>query len=216
MTDTPNFPPPPPMQLVPPVPTPPAPQVWPPMSTAAAPSGPAAGWGIPPAPPAAVPPMPTASIVQLAAAAKKVDSRKASEKKYGKPVMDLGFCIVPSLLMWAQARLGINTVQFNIIMQLADFWWDPERKPYPAKKLLADRIGMSERQIQRQIAELEEAGLVTRIGRTRPGRGKTSNEYDLGGLVARLKELEPEFTTVQEENRERRKNVALPKHRRKA
>lgn len=216
MTDTPNIPPPPPMQLIPSVPAPPAPQPWPPMPTAAAPSVPAAGWGVPPAPPAAVPPMHTASIVQLAAAAKKVDTRKASEKKYGKPVMDLGFCIVPSLLMWAQARLGINTVQFNIIMQLADFWWDPERKPYPAKKLLADRIGMSERQIQRQIAELEEAGLVTRIGRTRPGRGKTSNEYDLGGLVARLKELEPEFTAVQEENRERRKNVALPKHRRKA
>ena len=190
MTDTPNIPPPPPIQLVPPA---------------------------PPAPPlASLLPMPGASIVQLAATAKKVDTRKASEKKYGKPVMDLGFCIVPSLLMWAQARLGINTVQFNIIMQLADFWWDPERKPYPAKKLLSDRIGMSERQIQRQIAELEAAGLVARIGRTRPGRGKTSNEYDLGGLVARLKELEPEFTAVQEENRERRKNVALPKHRRKA
>lgn len=209
MTDTPNIPPPPPIQLVPPAPA----------SAAALPS-PSLNAAPPPAPPspplASLLPMPGASIVQLAATAKKVDTRKASEKKYGKPVMDLGFCIVPSLLMWAQARLGINTVQFNIIMQLADFWWDPERKPYPAKKLLSDRIGMSERQIQRQIAELEAAGLVARIGRTRPGRGKTSNEYDLGSLVARLKELEPEFTAVQEENRERRKNVALPKHRRKA
>ena len=215
MTDTTNIPPPPPVQLMPPVPAPPAPQSWP-IPAPAAPPSPTAGWPVPPAPIAAVSPMPTASIIQLAATAKKVDTRKASEKKYGKPVMDLGFCIVPSLLMWAQARLGINTVQFNIIMQLADFWWDPDRKPYPAKKLLSDRIGMSERQIQRQIAELEAAGLVTRIGRTRPGRGKTSNEYDLGGLVARLKELEPEFTAVQEENRERRINVALPKHRRKA
>ncbi|MGE4307021.1 MAG: helix-turn-helix domain-containing protein [Novosphingobium sp.] len=146
----------------------------------------------------------------------KADSRKASERKFGKPVMDLGFCIVPSLLMWAQARLGINPVQFNIIMQFADMWWDPERKPWPTKKLLSDRIGLSERQIQRQIAALEVAGLVTRIERTRPGRGKTSNEYDLTGLVSKLKKLEPEFTAMKEENTKRRKNVALPQHRRKA
>src|SRR3546814_9723619 len=54
----------------------------------------------------------------------KTDTRKSSEKKYGKPVMDLGFCIVPSLLMQAQGRLGINPVQFNIIMHLADIWWE--------------------------------------------------------------------------------------------
>ena len=146
----------------------------------------------------------------------KPDSRKASERKFGKPVMGLGFCIVPSLLMWAQARLGINPVQFNIVMQFADMWWDPERKPWPTKKLLADRTGLSERQIQRHIADLEEAGLVRRIGRTRPGRGKTSNEYDLAGLVSKLKKLELEFTAMKEENSKRRKNVTLPKHRQQA
>ena len=144
----------------------------------------------------------------------KADTRKASEKKYGKPVMDLGFCIVPSLLMQAQARLGINPVQFNIIMHLADIWWDAAQRPWPKKQLLAERMGMSERQVQRQIAELESAGLVQRIERTRPGRGKTSNEYDLSGLVKRLKELEPEFTEMKQENQKRRKAVAQPKHRR--
>lgn len=144
----------------------------------------------------------------------KADTRKTSEKKYGKPVMDLGFCIVPSLLMQAQARLGINPVQFNIIMHLADIWWDVAQRPWPKKQLLAERMGMSERQVQRQIAELESAGLVQRIERTRPGRGKTSNEYDLSGLVKRLKELEPEFTEMKQENQKRRKAVALPKHRR--
>lgn len=159
---------------------------------------------------------PTGAKIVPITAKGKADSRKASERKFGKPVMDLGFCIVPSLLMWAQARLGINPVQFNIIMQFADMWWDPERKPWPTKKLLSDRIGLSERQIQRHIADLEEAGLVRRIERTRPGRGKTSNEYDLSGLVAKLKKLEPEFTEMKEENSKRRKNVALPKHRQKA
>ncbi|WP_226635879.1 helix-turn-helix domain-containing protein [Brevundimonas poindexterae] len=144
----------------------------------------------------------------------KADTRKASEKKYGKPVMDLGFCIVPSLLMQAQARLGINPVQFNIIMHLADIWWDAAHRPWPKKQLLAERMGMSERQVQRQIAELEDAGLVTRIGRTRPGRGKTSNEYDLSGLVKRLRALEPEFTDMKQEIQKRRRAVAQPKHRR--
>jgi len=160
--------------------------------------------------------IPTATILPMKSAKAKPDNRRTSERKFGKPVMDLGFCIVPSLLMQAQARLGINSAQFNIIMHLADIWWDHERKPFPSKKLLADRIGLSERQIQRHIAELELSGIVTRIGRTRPGRGKVSNEYDLAGLVSRLKALEPEFKNMQDENRQRRKNVALPQHRRKA
>lgn len=158
----------------------------------------------------------TNATAEVVALKPKPDSRKASEKKYGKPVMDLGFCIVPSLLMHAQARLGINPVQFNIIMHLADIWWEAAHRPWPKKLLLAERMNMSERQIQRQIAELEEAGLVERVGRTRPGRGKTSNEYDLSGLVQKLRELEPEFTAMKKENQKRRKNVALPKHRREA
>ena len=146
--------------------------------------------------------------------AKKKDNRRASERKFGKPVVDLGFCITPSILMQAQARIGLNPVQFNIVMHLLDIWWDEAHRPFPTKKLLADRMGMSSRQIQRQIVELENAGLVQRIFRTRPGRGKTSNEYDLTGLVKRLQEIEPEFTKVREENRKRRSEVTKPPHKR--
>jgi predicted transcriptional regulator len=157
----------------------------------------------------------TADVISLSSK-KKPDSRKASERKFGKPVMDMGFSIVPSLVMQAQERIGVNPVQFNIIMHLLDFWWDADRKPYPTKKRIADRMNMSERQIQRQIVELENAGLVKRIFRTKPGRGKTSNEYDLAGLVAKLKSLEPEFREVKEENQKRRDNVSKPAHKRKA
>lgn len=155
------------------------------------------------------------NVVSLAEKRKaKPDTRRASEKKFGKPVMDLGFCIVPSLLMKAQARLGVNPVQFNIIMQLMDSWWEHERRPWPGKKLLAGRLNMSERQVQRQIAELEQAGLVSRIARTLPSKGKTTNAYDLSGLVAKLKEMEPEFAEVQKEARDKRVKVTLPKHKR--
>ncbi len=57
---------------------------------------------------------------------------------------------------------------------------------------------------------LHKMGLVTRIERTAPGRGKISNEYDLSGLVERLKELEPEFRAAKEEAKSKLKAVARP------
>lgn len=156
------------------------------------------------------------SLANLLGSTGKPDTRKASEKKFGKPVMDVGYCITPSLLMKAQARIGLNPVQFNIVMQLLDQWWSADRRPWPSKATLAERIGLSERQIQRQIAEMEGAKLIQRIGRTSPGKGKTSNEYDLSGLVKKLKELEPEFTKAKEEARARSKALSLPKHKQTA
>jgi predicted transcriptional regulator len=140
---------------------------------------------------------------------------KASERKWGKAVMGLGFCIVPSLLLRAQRRLGVNPAQMAVLMHLADYWWDVNRKPYPSKKRLGERLNLGPRQVQRYIAELEAAGLVTRIERTAAHRGKLSNEYDLSGLVKRLKELEPEFRAVEEEVRARRRDVARPGVRRR-
>lgn len=145
----------------------------------------------------------------------KADDRKSSERKFGKPVMDLGFCIVPSLLIQAQARLGLEAQQVNILLHLMDMWWEKESKPFPTKELIAERMGVSTKTVQRHIVAMEEAGLVKRIFRTRPGRGTTSNEYDLSGLVARLKELEPEFSEVREANRRNKRNASLPKFKRK-
>ena len=125
----------------------------------------------------------------------------ASEKKWSKAVMKLGFSILPSLIFRAQQRLGLNPTQLAILLQIADYWWDHSRKPYPSKTTLSERLGLSPRHIQRHIAELEAAGLVKRIERHAKHRGKLSNEYDLAGLVERLKQLEPEFREVAEMRR---------------
>ena len=140
---------------------------------------------------------------------------KASERKWGKAVMGLGFCIVPSLLLRAQCRLRLTPTQLAVLMHLADYWWDVNRKPYPSKRTLAERLGKSPRQVQRIIAELEAAGLVKRVERRAVHKGKLSNIYDLSGLVKRLKELEPEFREAEEEVRSRRREVARPGLRRR-
>ena len=124
------------------------------------------------------------------------ETGRASEKKWGNEVIALGFCIVPSLLLRAQNRLGLSPTQLAILLQLCDFWWDRERKPYPSKAVLAEQLGLSPRQIQRHIADLETAGLVERVERRALHGGKLTNLYDLNGLVQHLKKLEPEFREV--------------------
>jgi hypothetical protein len=135
---------------------------------------------------------------------------KASERKWSKGVMALGFCMVPSLIFRAQARLKVSPTQLAILMHLADYWWDVNRKPYPSKKTLGDRLGLSARQVQRHIAGLQKMGLLHRVERTAAHRGKLSNEYDLSGLVERLKALEPEFKNVEVEAKARRRAVSRP------
>lgn len=149
---------------------------------------------------------PSATVIQL----HPPKVTKASEQKWGRPVMAIGFCVVPSLLLRAQRRLNLTPTKLAILMHLADYWWSVERKPYPSKKTLGERLGLGERQIQRHIAELEEAKLVRRIERTAAHRGKLTNEYDLSGLVQRLKEIEPDFREVEENVKKNRRSVARP------
>lgn len=142
------------------------------------------------------------------------ETGRASEKKWGKEVIALGFCIVPSLLLRAQNRLGLNPTQVAVLMQLCDFWWDRERKPYPSKAVLAERLGLSPRQVQRHIADLETAGLVERVERRAVHGGKLTNVYDLSGLVRRLKKLEPEFREVEDAAKRARRAVSKRGYRR--
>lgn len=156
----------------------------------------------------------TANVVPIRPIQDKTTRAKTreSEKKWGKKVIALGFCVVPSLLLRAQSRLGLNPTQLAVLMQLCDYWWDNDRKPYPGKKALAERLSLGPRQVQRYVAELEQAGLVRRIERRAAHGGKLTNAYDLSGLVERLKKLEPDFRAVKEDVRNARKAVARPRN----
>jgi hypothetical protein len=138
----------------------------------------------------------------------KTEKKTSADKKWGSSVMKLGFCMIPSLLFRAQKRLGLNPTQLAILLQLADYWWEADNKPYPSKQSLSERLGIGTRQIQRYIAEMEQAGLVTRIERVGDDNRKLSNHYDLSGLVEKLKQLEPEFRAVEEEAKAKRQKVS--------
>lgn len=134
---------------------------------------------------------------------------KESERKWGKAVMARRFCIIPSLLLRAQARLGLDARQLTVVLHLVDHWWVAGRLPFPSKKTLAERMRLTPRQVQRCIAALEKRGLVTRIKRS-SARGQMNNAYSLAGLVAKLKAIEPEFRKADEEAQARRRALERP------
>lgn len=83
----------------------------------------------------------------------KTEPRKPSstERIWGKAVMSHGYTGIPSILIQAQSRLGITPAQMNIVIQLLDYWRDPDRRPFPAKKDIASRIGVTAKAIQINI-----------------------------------------------------------------
>jgi len=157
------------------------------------------------------------NVIQMPTPQAAAKAARMSERKWSRAVMDVkGFCLFPSLLLHAQARLKMTPTHLAIVLHLIDYWWDVDRKPWPSKATLGARVCLSPRQVQRQMAELEEMGLVQRNERRGGHRGKLSNEYDLSGLVARLKELEPEFREIEEEVEKKRAAVARPGFRKRA
>lgn len=114
--------------------------------------------------------------------------------------MARGQCILPSLIFKAQRRLGLSATQLVVLLHIADFWWKAGDLPWPKKLTVAERLNVTEKQVQRVIRELEKGGYVRRIPRM-TSHGQTSNGYDLSGLVAKLKELAPEFKAAADAKR---------------
>ncbi len=103
----------------------------------------------------------------------------AFEKLWGKRIQNHGFAAIPTIMVRAQHRLGVNPTQFCILVQLLEYWRTKERAPFPTKQQLADRIGVSQSTIQLNMRELEKACLVKRQGhRTSSGDWGANTEVD--------------------------------------
>lgn len=148
---------------------------------------------------------PSAVVIPMPGLTKR--DRRRSEDKWTAQVMKLGFTPLPSLLLRAQARLGLKPEQLNTLLQIVEHWWEADKLPFPSKETLARRMGKSPRQVQRYLTQLEKGGFIARIERFNGRKAQVSNGYDLAGLVAKLVAIEPEFQKVTEQYRLRRQKV---------
>ncbi len=141
-------------------------------------------------------------------AAGKKEGMKESTRKWGKPVMDAGFSILPSALFQCQAELGLSPLELNVLLQLVDYWWKKNRLPMPAKSTLAKRLGRSTSTIRRCITDLQTRGFIQRKTRWDDAKGQRSNFYDLQGLVDKLHPLAVRINKARKAKRDAKKATA--------
>ena len=116
----------------------------------------------------------------------KKSTLKANEKKWGKENIEAGWTLIPNALLVHQASLGLTPMDLNILLQIARYWWESGNHPFPAKKTLADCIGVTPRTIQKRIQEMEKAKFIERIERRESKSGSKTNIYRLTPLIEAL------------------------------
>lgn len=127
------------------------------------------------------------NVVPLNVTKKAPVEQKVLTQKWGEDTMKANYTVIPSALIRGQARLGIDAMEFAVLVHLLDHWWQADKMPWPSKKVLAERLRVSLKTIQRALVRLEKGGLLKRNARfDKKTHSRTSNEYDLTPLVQRL------------------------------
>lgn len=152
----------------------------------------------------------TATATVLPFPGSKGDRRK-SEDLWTAAVIERGYSVVPHLLLWGQARLGISPDEMNVLLQIISHRWNAAENPWMSKAKIAQRMGRAPRTVQRHLTSLEKKGLVERCERFKAHKGQDANGYAIGGLIGRLAELAPEFKRISELNKLRRSKVETPR-----
>lgn len=134
-------------------------------------------------------------------------SKSAMEDRWGKNVIKAGYTVVPSIILRAQSRLHINAIELAVLLHLLDHWWDNAEMPFPSKKRIAERLGVSDKTVQRAIVALETENLVRRVKRSNGNGGQASNLYDLTPLIERIRPIADEDLEAKKKSADMRRSV---------
>lgn len=153
-----------------------------------------------------VKPIPS-NVISIKAAA----TGKKAKEKWPATVLARGYSMIPSILLWGQAKMELKPDELNVLLQLISHWWSANHDPHPAKETIARRMGKDARTVQRHLTALENKGFIKRVTRYKLHQGQDSNGYDLSGLIEKLEAIAPEFEKTADQNKRRRAKVEVAK-----
>lgn len=107
--------------------------------------------------------------------------------KWGS-ALNAGFQVIPNVLIRAQSKLRLDTVDCIILLNLNLHWWEKDKLPYPSPGLIARRMGVSRRTIERRLFRLQKVGWLKRLPADGSDGQPKTRKFDLSGMVHRLQQ----------------------------
>ena len=130
--------------------------------------------------------------------AQQTERLRRNEEKWSSTLMDAGWTVLPSIILEKQDALGLDPIDVNILLQLAQYWWYSDNPPHPSKAAIAKRIDVDPSTVRRHIARMEGLGFLTRKARYDKKGGQKTNTYHFDGLIKEATPYAKEFISMRE------------------
>jgi hypothetical protein len=148
----------------------------------------------------------TADIIEFTKAMKKAQAKA----RWSQNVIDRGYTVIPTILLWGQAKLQLTSDELNVLLQIISHWFYAGNDPHPSKATIARRMGKHPRTVQDYITSLENKGFLKRVERFRGSKAQDTNGFDLKGLAIKLEAIAPDFEKATRANKARRQKAEAP------
>lgn len=115
------------------------------------------------------------------------DAGPSGPYKWGE-VHRAGFQAIPDALFIKQHELGLDQTDMLVLLNLTSYWWYRDLPPFPRTNVIAKRMGVTARTVQRVLKKLEELDYIRRDNYTDED-GSTLPAIYLDGLIRKLESL---------------------------
>lgn len=119
-----------------------------------------------------------------------------------------GFQPVPDLLLRKQRELSISTTDLVVLLNILMHWWYADHLPFARPTVIARRMGLNVRTVQRSVRDLEALGFIRKC---RDMRGYSV--FDPLGLVEKLgiiAQTDPHYLARRKADEDRQNAPPLP------
>ena len=94
-----------------------------------------------------------------------------------------------------QRELGLDQTDMLVLLNLTSYWWFKDRPPFPRTNVIAKRMGVSSRTVQRALKKLEAKGYIRRDD-YKAEDGRTTAAVYFEGLILKLTGMAKEDATL--------------------